>query len=494
MPTMSYPAALRLHAERTPDRTALVCGDRTLAFGALDRASTRLARAYAERGVREGEFVTIALPNGEEFVIACFAIWKLGAVPQPVSWKLPERERNAILAEAKPALVVGVPPEAAAGAPSVPAGFTPEAHHGDDPLPDRTSPSRQALASGGSTGRPKLIVDALPAQCDPTQPFYGNAPGSTVLVPGPQYHAAGFLNTSITLLLGGTVVLLERFDPVQALAAIERYRVQWVSFVPTMLLRIWRLPEAERKRYDVSSLVRVVSSAAACPAWLMRELIGWLGPDRVFEAYGGTERIGGTLISGREWLAHPGSVGRPTDGRKIRILDENGRELPPGEIGEVFMMPPGGRGSTYRYIGADARATGDGWETLGDMGYLDGDGFLYLVDRRTDMIVTGGANVYPAEVEAALEAHPRVRSCAVIGLPDPDLGQRVHAIVEAQMPLADDELREHLSQHLARGKHPRSFEYVDAPLRDEAGKVRRSALRDARTPRQQRGEAERSTD
>jgi bile acid-coenzyme A ligase len=478
---MSYAAALRLHATRSPDRTALVCGDRTVSFGELDRASTRLARAYAERGVAQDDFVTIALPNGVEFVLACFATWKLGAVPQPVSWKLPEKERNAILAEAKPALVIGVEPAAAAGAPSMPAGFTPESQHaGEEPLPDRTSPSRQALASGGSTGRPKLIVDALPAECDPTEPFYGNEPGSIVLVPGPQYHAAGFLNTSITLLLGGTVVLLARFDPAEALAAIERHRVQWVSFVPTMLLRIWRLPEAERTSYDVSSLVRVVSSGAPCPAWLMRELIGWLGPDRVFEAYGGTERIGGTLISGREWLAHPGSVGRPTGGRKIRILDEAGRELPPGEIGEVFMMPPGGRGSTYRYIGADARATGDGWETLGDLGYLDADGFLYLVDRRTDMIVTGGANVYPAEVEAALEAHPRVRSCAVIGLPDPDLGQRVHAIVEAEAPISDAELGEHLSHHLARGKHPRSVEFVATPLRDEAGKVRRSALREAR--------------
>jgi bile acid-coenzyme A ligase len=480
---MSYPAALRLHATRSPDRTALICGDRVLSFRELDLASTRLARAYAERGVAQGDFVTIALPNGVEFVLACFATWKLGAIPQPVSGKLPEKERSAILAEARPALVVGVEPANAAGAPSVPRDFAPEPRGGDDPLPDRTSPSRQALASGGSTGRPKLIVDALPAECDPSEPFYGNEPGSTVLVPGPQYHAAGFLNTSITLLLGGTVVLLARFDPAEALAAIERHRVAWVSFVPTMLLRIWRMPEAERTRCDVSSLVRVVSSGAPCPAWLMRELIGWLGPDRVFEAYGGTERIGGTLISGREWLAHPGSVGRPTGGRRIRILDEAGRELPPGEIGEVFMMPPGGRGSTYRYIGADARATGDGWETLGDLGYLDADGFLYLVDRRTDMIVTGGANVYPAEVEAALEAHPRVRSCAVIGLPDPDLGQRVHAIVEAEALISDAELGDHLAQHLARGKHPRSYEFVATPLRDEAGKVRRSALREARIPR-----------
>jgi bile acid-coenzyme A ligase len=480
MTTMSYSAALHLHAERSPGRIALVCGARTRTFAELDRDATRLARAYAQRGVKQGDFVTIALPNGIEFVTACFAIWRLGAVPQPISWRLPEKERAAILAEAKPALVVGVAPEASHGAPSVDVGFEPAPDTRDEPLPDLVSPSRQALASGGSTGRPKLIVDALPAECDPTQPFYGNEPGSIVLVPGPLYHAAGFLNTSITLVIGGTVVLLARFDPAEALAAIECFRVQWVSFVPTMLLRIWRLPESERTRHDLSSLVRVVSSGAPCPAWLMRELIGWIGAERVFEAYGGTERIGGTLISGAEWLAHPGSVGRPTGGRQIRILGENGEPLPPGEIGEVFMMPPGGRGSTYRYIGADARATDDGWETLGDLGYLDAEGYLYLVDRRTDMIVTGGANVYPAEVEAALEAHPSVRSCAVIGLPDPDLGQRVHAIVEAQPPVSDEELRRHLAQHLAHGKHPRSFEYVDAPLRDEAGKVRRSALREAR--------------
>jgi bile acid-coenzyme A ligase len=273
---------------------------------------------------------------------------------------------------------------------------------------------------------------------------------------------------------------MERFDAEQALALIERDGIQWVAFVPTMLLRIWKLPPEARARHDLSSLVRVVSSGAPCPRWLMREVIHWLGPERVFEAYGGTERIGGTLISGREWLERPGSVGRPTGGRRIRILGDDGRELPPGEIGEVFMMPPGGRGSTYRYVGAEAKATGDGWETLGDLGYVDADGFLYLVDRRTDLIVTGGSNVYPAEVEAALEAHPCVQSCAVIGLPDDDLGQRVHAIVEARPPTDAAALRAHLAEHLVRYKVPRSFEFVDAPLRDEAGKVRRSALRDAR--------------
>ena len=478
MATVSYPRALALHVAAKPGATALLIDAEEVSFRELDLRSTRLAHAFAARGVAHGDFVTIGLPNGSAFVAACFAAWKLGAVPQPISWRLPDAERAAILAQARPALVVGVD---GGGFPALPADLVPDA--GDAPLPDATSPARQALASGGSTGRPKLIVDALPATIDPSVPFYGNQPGTTVLVPGPLYHAAGFLNTTTTLLLGGTAVLMTRFDPVGALARIERHRVAWVSFVPTMLQRIWRLPEAERARFDLSSLRRVVSSGAPCPAWLLRAWIDWLGPERVFEAYGGTERIGGTLISGAEWLAHPGSVGRPTGDRKIRILGPDGGDLPEGEVGEVYMMPPGGQGSTYRYIGAESRATRDGWESLGDLGYLDADGYLYLTDRRTDMIVTGGANVYPAEIEAALAAHPAVLSCAVIGLPDDDLGQRVHAIVQASPPPNEEELRAHLTSQLARHKIPKSFEFVDAPLRDEAGKLRRQALRDARIAR-----------
>jgi bile acid-coenzyme A ligase len=389
---------------------------------------------------------------------------------------MPEAERAAILERARPAVVVD---EA-----SLPALRAEAERAPADALPDATSPSRQALASGGSTGQPKLIVDALPAEIDPTQPFYGNEPGTTVLVPGPLYHAAGFVNTSTTLLLGGTVVLMPRFDAAESLRLIERHRVAWVSFVPTMLQRIWRLPPGERDAFDLSSLRRVVSSGGPCPPWLMDALVGWLGPERVWNAYGGTERIGGTLISGSEWQEHRGSVGRPTGDRKIRILDEAGRDLPPGEIGEVYMMPPGGQGSTYRYVGASARATADGWESLGDLGWVDEDGYLYLTDRRSDMIVSGGTNVYPAEVEAALDAHPRVIASAVIGLPDDDLGQRVHAIVqtaEGEAP-PEEELREHLARHLSRPKIPRSFELVTTALRDEAGKMRRSALRAARLP------------
>jgi bile acid-coenzyme A ligase len=224
-------------------------------------------------------------------------------------------------------------------------------------------------------------------------------------------------------------------------------------------------------------------TGAPSPAWLKRAWIDWLGAEKIHEAYGGSERIGGTQISGTEWLAHPGSVGKPTGGRKIAILDEECRPCAARTIGEVYMMPPGGRGSTYRYIGAEATASDDGWESVGDLGYLDEDGYLYLIDRKTDMIVTGGANVYPAEVEAAIDAHASVRSSAVIGLPDEDLGQRVHAIVDAPAGVTEEALSEHLEEHLVRFKMPRSFEFVSEPLRDDAGKVRRSALREARLSR-----------
>ena len=209
----------------------------------------------------------------------------------------------------------------------------------------------------------------------------------------------------------------------------------------------------------------------------MRAWIEWLGPEVMHETFGPSERIGGTFITGTEWLDHPGSVGRPTTPGSIRILDAERNELPPGEMGEIFMMPAGGTGSTYDYVGTADRTRHEGWESVGDMGYLDEDGYLYLGDRRSDMILTGGQNVYPAEVEAALQAHPSVRTCAVIGLPDEDLGQRVHAIIECEDELDEAALARHLEERLVRYKRPRSFERVDCPLRDEAGKVRRNALR-----------------
>ncbi len=480
MATVSYSSAMRLLAERDPEYIAIWFGERHRTRGELELRANRLARGYAQLGVTSGDLVTIALPNGIEFLEVCLAIWKLGATPQPVSSRLPEIERRAIVELASPRLLIGAEAGSYGEHACVAAGFEPDPALSDAPLPDCVSQHARAMTSGGSTGRPKVILDTSPATCDPDVAENGMQCGGTTLVPGPLYHAGPFITCWQALLCGGTAVVCDKFDAETSLSLIERHRVDWVLFVPTMMQRIWRLPDEVRTRFDISSLRRVMCTGAPSPAWLKRAWIDWLGPERIFEAYGGSERIAGTLISGTEWLAHPGSVGKPTGDRRVAILGPDGKAMPAGEIGELFMMPPGGQGSTYRYLGAESTATKDGWESLGDLGYLDDDGYLYLVDRKTDMIVTGGANVYPAEVEAALDAHPKIRSSAVVGLPDEDLGQRIHAIFEAVEPLTDTELREHLVDRLARYKIPRSFERVAEPLRDDAGKLRRSALRDAR--------------
>ena len=207
--------------------------------------------------------------------------------------------------------------------------------------------------------------------------------------------------------------------------------------------------------------------------WLKSAWIDWLGPDHVWEVYGATEGLVRCWIGGREWLERPGSVGRPIGGAHIRILRPDGSDAAPGEQGEVYAMPPGGPGSTYRYIGAERRATAEGWETVGDIGWLDADGFLFLADRKDDLIISGGINIWPAEVEAAVLRHPDVRSCAVFGKPDPDLGARVHAVIETDSALAASDLSAFLADHLAKAKHPRSIDITTQRVRDDAGKFRK---------------------
>lgn len=478
---MSHGRAMAFLAEEAPERLAVIHGEDRATRLDLERRSNRLARAYAERGVGPGELVTIALPNGIEFLVATLAVWKLGGSPQPISARLPEKERRAIVELASPALIVGVAPhEYGAAFRCVPAGFEPDPSLSDAALPDVVAPCVRTMTSGGSTGRPKLIVDLTPALADPALAENGMQLRGTTLVPGPLYHAGPFIVSWQCLLSGGTLILTTRFDPEVCLRLIEQHRVDWALFVPTMMQRIWKLPSDVRAGADLSSLRRVMCTGAPSPAWLKRAWIEWIGPDKIWEAYGGTERIAGTLISGTEWLAHPGSVGRPPPERKMRILRPDGSECAPGEVGEIYMLPAAGRGTTYRYIGAEPTATEDGWETLGDLGWLDADGYLYLADRKTDMVLVGGSNVYPAEVEAALDAHPAVRSSAVIGLPDEDLGSRLHAIVDAPAGVREEQLRAHLAEHLVAYKIPKSFEFVGEPLRDDAGKVRRAALREAR--------------
>ncbi len=481
MPVLSYSEAFRRLVQEKPDAIAVVCDAASATRAELESAANRRARSWQAQGVSVGDRVAIALPNGVPFIECVLAVWKLGAVPVPLSSRLPEKEQREIVDLADPRIVIGVPDGRYPDRITETEASLAPAEESDAAVEDRISPHCQAIASGGSTGRPKLIVDANPASFDPDAPHYGLEEGGAVLIPGPLFHTGPFLNSRESLLRGGLVVLMSRFDPEEALRLIDRYAVAWVNLVPTMLHRIWRLAPEVRSQYALSSLRRVVSSGAACADWLMRAWIEWIGPDRMFEVYGGTERIGGTMISGREWLDRPGSVGKPTGGRLVRILGEDGVELPAGSVGEVFFLPPGGQGSTYRYVGADAKSTADGWETLGDMGSVDADGYLYLVDRRTDMVVTGGENVYPAEVESAIDGFPTVGGSCVIGLPDDDLGQRLHAIVEADASV-EEALRTHLDRELVRYKIPRSFEFVGEPIRDDAGKVRRARLRAERIP------------
>lgn len=478
MAMISLSRILAFWADQQPDRIALDHEGVSITWAAFEARTNRLARAYQALGVGPDQFVTIGLPNGIGFIEACFAAWKLGATPQPISARLPKLERDQIVDLAKPALVVGCAADEYAPIPSIHEGFTPDAGLCSDPLPERTSSSLKAMTSGGSTGRPKLIVSKSPGAYDPDTPALELQQRGVVLIPGPLYHNGPFLWAMVALFKGCTVAVTTRFDPEQTLRTIERLRVDTVYMVPTMMRRIWALPEDVRTRFDLSSLRTLWHLAEPCPAWLKERFIEWLGADVIWELYGGTEGQGSTTINGADWLTHKGSVGKPVETCEMKIVGEGGETLPPGEVGEVYIRPLTGQGTTYRYLGATPKAIDGGWESLGDMGWMDAEGYLYLADRLSDMIIVGGANIYPAEVEAALDAFPGVRSSAVIGLPDDNTGNRLHAIIDRPEGPADESaLLAHLNHHLVRYKTPRTFEWVSDPLRDEAGKVRRSALR-----------------
>lgn len=469
-------------AQQDPDRPAVTCGDDHVTRGELDRRTNRLARAYLQLGVTRDSFVTIGLPTGIEFVTAAIAVWKCGATPQPISATLPGREASAIIALAAPSLAVGIDEAQCPACPVVPRGFEPSADLSDEPIDLGPAASLKAPTSGGSTGLPKLIVSTDPATAESVESFahlVGMAERDTVLLTAPLYHNAPFTQSFCVLVLGGHVVLMPRFDAATALQMVESLRVSWMYVVPTMMSRIRRLPETQRTAYDLSSLRVVMHMAAPCPVWLKRSWINWLGPDRIWELYAGTEVQAVTVVTGSQWLAHPGTVGRPVVG-EMAVLDVDGAPVPPGQVGEIWMRRGEGLADPYRYIGAEPQSREGGWETVGDMGWIDAEGYVYLADRKADMIPVGGANVYPAEIEGALLEHPRVRCAVVIGIDDDDLGKVPHALLELDGTVSDDDLRAHLAEHIARYKIPRSFERVTEPLRDEAGKVRRSSLAAAR--------------
>ncbi|MBO2454502.1 AMP-binding protein [Actinomadura barringtoniae] len=447
-------------AAQAPDRPALTCGSTTLTRRQLDEKSNSLAWALLDQGIEPGSRVALILPNGPDFVVTTLAIWKAGGTPIPIAPKMPPAERAAILALANPALTIEEP-------------LTPAKP--PTPPPPAVPRPWKILTSGGSTGRPKLIATTESGTLE-NAVLFGLAgqmqENRTALLTAPLTHNGPFMAMASALLFGNHVVLMERFDAAKALALLQDHQVDWMYAVPTMMHRIWRLEE----RPPLPALRTVFHLAAPIAPWLKQAWIDWLGPEKIWELYAGTESQAATLISGTEWLEHRGSVGRPIKG-EIEIRTPTGEPAPPNTTGTVWMRPT--TGPTYTYLGKTPTTN---WESLGDMGHMDADGYLYLTDRETDMILVGGSNVYPAEIEAALEEHPNVTSSAVIGLPHEDLGNVPHAIVQLSTPTPDADLLKHLTARLAPYKLPRTFERTEDPLRDDAGKVRRSALRAARLP------------
>lgn len=470
-------------AELAPDEPAVSCDGHTITRSELDLSTNRLARAYAQRGVGVGDYVTIVLPNSVEWIQAAVACWKLGAVPQPLSPRLPEAEFEGLLGLRRSALLVG---REHPGTPSLPSGFVPETS--DAALPEAVSPCWKSMASGGSTGRPKLIEAGGDSRVPPAIGYpLGMQEGDTTLVPVPLTHNTGFTTALIALIMRQHLVLMSRFDPHEFLRTIGRHRVSFLVTVPTIMQRLLPVYRADPASYDLSSLRRLWHLAAPCPPTVKQAWIDLLGPEKVWELYGGTELQALTFISGDQWLTHPGSVGQVVSG-EMKVLDDDGNECPPGVVGEIYMRPNPGSAPTYRYIGTTAKSR-DGWDSLGDLGYFDADGFLYLSDRRVDMFTVGGRNVYPAEIENALSAHPEVLSCLVVGVPDGDLGQVPYALVQTTggSDLDAAAVQRFVSERLAAYKVPRIVEFVDAPLRDDAGKARRTAVRDAVIARLQVG-------
>jgi bile acid-coenzyme A ligase len=470
-------------AEERGDERALVFiatdgSEPSFTYGDLHRRSSQLAGALAERGVGFGDRLGVSLRNSPEFVLAVFAAWKLGAVPIPMRWDLPDWELSRLRAVV--AGKVQLDDGDRAWIESTAERDVPE-------LPEVVSPATSGICSSGSTGTPKVIVSNQPAWFNPgrsvafTASWGAQVPRpQEVLVLGPMYHVNGF-NVVQNLAAGDHGILMEKFDAARVVDVIERYRASMFNCTPTMLKRMADVPDIDRR--DLSSINCMVQGAAPLPPYLAHRWIELVGAEHFVMAYGMSELLGVTAIRGDEWLAHEGSVGRGINQTEMKILDAEQHPLPPHEVGEVYMRSPLYGGSTYLGEAPQLPTTDDGFQSVGDLGYLDDDGFLYIVDRRVDMIITGGVNVFPAEVETALLEHPAVADVVVIGVKDDEWGRRVHAIVQPHDPASPptlEEIRTYAKGKLNAHKVPKSLELVDAIPRSAATKVNRGALVDER--------------
>lgn len=471
----------QLAEEKCDEKAVTVVGldgtAESLTFGELDARANQWGRALAASGAEPASLVALGIPNSLHLVLAALGCWKIGAVPVPMHWDLPEWERDRVREVIAPAVAVDEKSRWELDARA--------AGESANPLPPVVSPNVNGICSSGSTGVPKVILSLAPSLWTPQhgEPFLSNwtpvAQPQTIMVPAPMYHTNGFA-TFFFLLAGDHLVILEKFDAALALDVIERFRITNFTATPTMLARIAARPDVRQR--DLSSIVFILQGAAVMPPSLMHTWFELLGPEQIVSAYGMTENLGLTALRGDEWLAHPGSVGRGFRETEIRILDAGRTPLGPGEHGEIYLRAPMAAGSRYLGGAAQLPSTDDGFRSAGDIGYLDEDGYLYIVDRRVDMIITGGANVFPAEVESALAGHPGIADVVVIGLADPQWGRRVHAVIQPAdgAPLTEAEVIEYAKSRLAHYKAPKTVEFVDAIPRTAATKVNRSAMIEAR--------------
>ncbi|MBB3602833.1 bile acid-coenzyme A ligase [Mycolicibacterium sp. BK556] len=478
-----YGRQLTNRAVADPHGTAVIVvgkdgSDTEVSWSELERYANQWARALQDAPVPQGAMVALPVPNSVELIAATLATWKVGATPVPMRWDLPAWEHQRLIEVIDPAVIITEDNVAGWAARA--------AEHDDSPLPDVVSPAVNGICSSGSTGLPKIILNTTPAlwSAERNVPFMAQWTPVTqpqiILVPAPMYHTNGF-GTLNYLLTGDRLVVLEKFDARVALDAIERHRVTTFTATPTMLSRIADVPDVTSR--DLSSLEWILQGAAVMPSHLLRRWFDLLSPEKVLMAYGMTENLGLTALRGDEWLEHPGSVGRGFRDTEIRVVGDDGLPVAPGEFGEIYLRAP--MNDQYRYIGGAKQLprTPDGFATAGDIGYLDADGYLFIADRRTDMIVTGGANVFPAEVESALIEHPQIADVVVIGISDAHWGRRVHAVVQASetgAPPTEQDVILFAKGKLAGYKVPKTVEFVEEIPRTAATKVNRSAMVEAR--------------
>lgn len=490
-----------------PARPVLVEAEtgRSLSAGELLADVRRAAQWLVALGLQPGDGIALLLENRFELIEVCLAARLAGVYYTPISHHLAAPEIAHVLADSG-ARVLVVSAATRAVLPAVPAGvqcFDVDSTEGasswgaavsrfaaDGPLPQRPV-GRDLLYSSGTTGRPKGVRrpmqgaaqrGTLEADVALWQRAYGFDAHSVYLSLAPLYHAAPLRYVVRTLNVGGRCVIARRFDPEAALAWIERYRITHSQWVPTMFVRLLQLPEAVRQRHDLGSLRMAVHAAAPCPLHVKQAMLDWWG-DIIHEYYAGSEALGTTMIGPLEWRAHPGSVGRPVGG-KVHIVGDDGQELATREVGKVYFSGT----ASFAYLN-DPEKTREayneqGWATYGDVGWLDEEGYLYLSDRRSDLILSGGVNVYPREIESVLQRHPAVAEVAVVGVPNDDLGEVPLAVVRLRDPQQGDEAMAHAlvtfaAQHLGRLKLPRGVVFQTEPLpHTETGKLLHRVLKE----------------